>query len=211
MHFSGKFKPYLHSNSLNPMKGIWIKSLWVASMMFCSMTVLWAQGDSMTQFNVERLSLNKIAMLILGGWTLGNILVNGFLLTRPKEAVVGHFYKMNIFWNLVNLGLAIPGLRYALITLPQSLGLTDTLSEFHEMSQVLLFNAGLDVAYITGGFLLMEMSKSRVKKHAIFKGYGRSLVLQGGFLLLFDAIFFFILQSRRTELYDLINQMTSFG
>lgn len=187
------------------------KYLFLFILLFGMSTWVWAQSAGLTQFNTDRLSLNKTAMLILGSWAIGNMLVNGFLLTRPASDVTRHFYKMNVFWNIVNLALAIPGFRYALITLPASLDLTDTLSEFYEMSQILLFNAGLDVAYITGGFLLLEMAKNRPLKHAIFRGYGKSLILQGGFLLVFDAVLVIILQTRRTKLYELIEGVATLG
>lgn len=59
---------------------------------------------------------------------------------------------MNIYWNVVNLALAVPGLRNSLITDPSSISLTESIGDYHQMGKVLLINAGLDVAYITGGF-----------------------------------------------------------
>ena len=118
----------------------------------------WSQSNDLTSFNTDRLQVNKIGMIVLGGWALGNIGINGVLLKNPKSAEQGHFYRMNIFWNVVNLGLAIPGLRRSMITDPASLNMAETVSEFHQMGKVLIFNAGLDIAYIAGGFLLKEMA-----------------------------------------------------
>ena len=44
---------------------------------------------------------------------------------------------------------------------------------------------GLDVAYIISG-LLIKNSKSNVSQN---QGFGNSIMLQGGYLLLYDAIF----------------------
>ena len=85
---------------------------------------------------------------------------------------------MNIYWNIVNLALAIPGLRHSLITDPASLSLAETVSEYHQMGKIVLFNVALDVAYITGGYLMKEMAKSREKNRNILDGYGRALILQ---------------------------------
>ena len=44
---------------------------------------------------------------------------------------------------------------------------------------------GLDVAYIVSG-LIIKNSKSNVSQN---QGFGNSIMLQGGYLLLYDAIF----------------------
>lgn len=157
------------------------------------------QNSDLLQFNTERLQVNKTGMLVLGSWAVGNIGINAFL-TRNASGSDGHFYRMNIYWNVVNLALAIPGLRHSIITDPASLNLAESVSEYHRMGKILLLNAGLDVAYITGGFLMKEMAKTRPGKFDILDGYGRSLVLQGGFLLAFDLILYTALQSKGAQL-----------
>ena len=146
-------------------------------------------------------------MIVLGSWALGNMGTNGLLLKNPSFAEKGHFYRMNIFWNVVNLGLAIPGLRHSLITDPASLNMAETVSEFHQMGKFLMFNAGLDVAYITGGFLLKEMAKTHENKRDIMRGYGRSLILQGGFLLVFDIVLYTVLQTKNKHLTELLSSI----
>ena len=49
----------------------------------------------------------------------------------------------------------------------------------------LLINMGLDVAYIVSG-LIIKNSKSNTSQN---QGFGNSIMLQGGYLLLYDAIF----------------------
>lgn len=166
-----------------------------------------AQGG-LGDFNQERLQVNKIGMIVLSSWAVGNMGVNGFALRNPSNNEQAHFYRMNIFWNVVNLGLAIPGLRYSLITDPTTIDLAGTIGEYHQMGKILLMNAGLDVAYITGGFLMKEMAKTREMKRDILRGYGRSLILQGGFLLAFDVIVYSVLQSKNQKLVDLLEHIT---
>ena len=157
------------------------------------------QTDALAQFNTERLQVNKVGMMVLTGWAVSNIGVNAFL-TRNASGSNGHFYRMNIYWNIVNLALAVPGLRHSLITDPTAISMAETVAEYHQMGKILIFNAALDVAYITGGFLMKEMAKSREKKRNILDGYGRSLILQGGFLLVFDAVLFTVLQLKNKDL-----------
>ena len=159
----------------------------------------WGQTDALTQFNTERLQVNKVGMIVLTSWAVGNIGVNGFL-TRNSSGSDGHFYRMNIYWNIVNLALAVQGLRYSLLTDPTSLDLAETVGAYHQMGKIVLFNAALDVAYITGGFFMKELSKNNEKRRDILDGYGRSLILQGGFLLVFDAILYAAIQSKSSSL-----------
>jgi hypothetical protein len=55
----------------------------------------------------------------------------------------------------------------------------------------LLLNAGLDVAYMSFGLYLRERSKTSSSADRL-RGYGNSLLLQGGFLLVFDLVLYFV-------------------
>ncbi len=179
------------------------KSLFL-TVILCFVTFqVMGQDADLLQFNTERLQVNKTGMLVLGGWAVGNIGINAFM-TRNASGSDAHFYRMNIYWNVVNLALAIPGLRHSIITDPASLDLAASVSEYHRMGKILLINAGLDVAYITGGFLMKEMAKTRENKFNILNGYGRSLILQGGFLLAFDLILYTALQSKGDKLTKIL-------
>ncbi len=181
-----------------------MKKTLLLTLILCFVTFqIMGQSSDLLQFNTERLQVNKTGMLVLGSWALGNIGVNAFL-TRNASGSDGHFYRMNIYWNLVNLALAVPGLRHSLITDPAALNLAESVSEYHRMGKILLLNAGLDVAYITGGFLMKEMAKTRTNKFDILDGYGRSLILQGGFLLAFDLILYTALQSKGAQLNKIL-------
>lgn len=166
------------------------------------------QTSELTAFNTERLELNKVGMIVLGSWAIGNFATNAALLRSPSSKEQGHFYRMNIYWNVVNIALAAPGLRYALITDPSTINLTESVGDYHQMGKVLLLNTGLDVAYITGGFLMKEMAKTRPNKQDILNGYGKSLILQGGFLLAFDIVMYSLLQSKSANLNKILETVT---
>jgi hypothetical protein len=62
--------------------------------------------------------------------------------------------------------------------------------EQHKIEKLYVFNMGLDLAYIAGGFYLRERGNSEPvpDKKDQFSGYGSSIAVQGGFLLLMDVI-----------------------
>ena len=74
-----------------------------------------------------------------------------------------------------------------------------------------LFNAGLDVAYLATGFYLLEKGRNTTASGSAerWQGYGQSLLLQGGFLLLFDGFQFATHHRHGTRaLYPLLSRIS---
>ena len=151
---------------------------------------LFAQDKNLDQFNYNRNQINQYAMITLGSWAVGNMAVNGALY-RSGEKDRRFFYQMNIAWNAVNLAIAGFGL-YGALNPDASLTLFESIQQQSTIEKILLFNAGLDVGYIMTGVYLKEKAKNSLKHGDRLKGYGNSLVLQGGFLFLFDVAVYFI-------------------
>jgi hypothetical protein len=97
---------------------------------------------------------------------------------------------MNVAWNLVNLGIASIG-YYSSMNPDTTITLMNSLKEQSNIEKILLFNAGLDIAYVMTGFYLKERAKSSENNSDRFKGYGNSLILQGTFLFVFDLILYY--------------------
>ena len=72
----------------------------------------------------------------------------------------------------------------------------------------LWFNAGLDVADYVGGFYLLEKAKSDEEQANRWRGYGRSLLLQGGFLLAFDTVLYLVVRSQAESLNNIIEKLS---
>lgn len=142
--------------------------------------------EQLYDINETRLRLNKINMYVLGGWAVGNMAVSGILRSRT-EGTTRYFHEMNVFWNVVNLGLAAGALYGVYHTDLDSYDLWQTFSEQQKLEKILLFNLALNFTYMTAGGYLIERSRRGEPRADQFKGYGQSLLLQGGFLLLFDA------------------------
>jgi hypothetical protein len=153
-----------------------------------------SQTSELTNFNTYRNEVNQTAMLALGGWAIGNITVGSVLYFKTSGSNK-YFHQMNIAWNLVNLGIAGIG-YYSSINPDTTITLINSLKEQSSIEKILLFNAGLDIAYIMTGFYLKERSKNSENNSNRFKGYGNSLILQGAFLFLFDlTLYYFQIQN----------------
>ncbi len=126
----------------------------------------------------------KTGMLILGGWAAANI-AGGVAFRANTSGSTKYFHEMNAIWNSVNLGIAAFG-YFGAVKLANPETALDLYKEQISMDKILLFNAGLDLAYIAGGVFLMERSKTVSKNAQRLMGYGRSVVMQGAFLFVFD-------------------------
>ena len=146
-----------------------------------------AQTTALDDLNQSRLKVQTTGMWVLSSWAVANMAYGGIAAARG-EGSNKYFNRMNVYWNIVNLGIAAPSLIGALrqrkappTTLDQSI------EDLHSIEKTLLFNAGLDLGYMASGLYLLEKAKTTPGRHDRFKGFGQSIILQGGFLLLFDA------------------------
>jgi len=161
-------------------------------------------GLSWKDYESGRLSINRLGMALLIIWAAVNILT-GILGWIFGKAVSRYFFQMNAFWNLVNLGLGLSGYLGAAGTDLSMLTNDGIVAAYHDMQNLYILNAGLDVAYIAVAFFLIERGKNISKWNDLLRGYGYSLILQGGFLLIFDLIMFFVHKSHADQyLYPLM-------
>lgn len=154
--------------------------------------------------NQARELLTERAMAVLGGWALLNLLVSGYLVARTDaRTVVHHFHLMNVGWNVVNALLAVVGLLRASPHGIGSLTLAESLTAQFNFEKLLVLNLGLDVAYLCVGSWLhaRAATDSRPVRQL---GFGRSLWLQGGFLLLFDSGFYLLYHRFAAQLLQLV-------
>ena len=149
-----------------------------------SLPALAQDSAALEVFNATRLEYNRQGMWILGSWALLNLLI-GTIRGFQTRGQVQAFHQMNAYWNLVNLGIAGYGYWQASqISLP--IIFWEVLTAQQQIEKVLLFNAALDLAYMAVGFFLIEKGLRLEKERWI--GFGKSILLQGAFLLLFDGI-----------------------
>lgn len=161
------------------------------------------QYDSLLQsFNMERIAIQKTGMQTLGLWALSNIAIGSiasFSTSGEKQA----FWQMNAGWNIVNAGIA--GMGYFSQTIPATL--SATIQEQHSIETILAVNAGLDLAYIIGGFYLKERAKSSANPERL-QGFGNAIILQGAFLFAFDAILYGVNVHHGKELMSIVQSIS---
>lgn len=161
------------------------------------------QTSSLEAYNQKRIQYNKDGMKILGGWALGNMAL-GAIQSGRTTGETKAFHQMNIYWNGVNLLIAGFGYYSAMKETPSS-DAWKTIKSQNSIEKILLFNAGLDIAYMVGGVWLNE--RGNRLSDAQLKGFGKSVVLQGAFLMSFDLIKYFMHRSHAKELPQLIQHL----
>lgn len=161
----------------------------IISILLFFVSTLAAQINSETLLNEFKVQ-NKKGMLVLGTWSLTNI-VSGSIMSFKQNDKSKYFWQMNAAWNSINLTIAAFGYFGGTQNWETT---SDIFKIIENYKLAYLFNAGLDLGYIMTGFYLYELSKRKLKHAPRLSGYGQSLILQGSFLLLFDFAMFAINQ-----------------
>ncbi|TNF44334.1 MAG: hypothetical protein EP310_03305 [Bacteroidetes bacterium] len=156
------------------------------------------QNTEMTDFYIKSNQINTSGMYILGGWAVANI-AGGAIGWTNSNGSAKYFHQMNVFWNTVNLGIAGFALYNNLNADISLLSGDEMLSKHIKTENLYLINAGLDVVYIGTGFLLKHLSTTKPNKQDLLKGYGNSIILQGGFLMVFDLAMWAIQRNHRLD------------
>ena len=165
-----------------------------------------SQKENLVRFEKERVRYTKNAMVALAGWSVVNIVGSGFATnTRNKE--MRYFHQMNVMWGGINLALSGLGYFGASREKIDNPVLADVLKHQNRIEKTYLINLGLDVAYVGAG-LLMNKTSDNQKNPAKFEGYGNSIMVQGGFLLLYDAIVYSIHHKHGKQLKGMGDKLT---
>ena len=151
---------------------------------------------SICAFNAQDSSLvhqqfygkQETAMKILGGWSAINLVSSPFLKTTAIESWP-HFHQMNFNWNLLNAGIV--GLSHFLVhrDSKREWNLNQLSTKKTKAEKSIIFNMGLDLVYVISGLIMNKNSDVNKDSDNINIGYGNSLMVQGGYLFLYDAIF----------------------
>lgn len=159
------------------------------------------QAQQFDEFNQKRNQTQKNGMAVLTTWAGLNIgLGTVGSITHTGESK--YFHQMNIGWNLVNLGLGISGLIQANKENVNDLDLHHSLKQYRKTANAFLFNSALNLSYISVGGILLERSKNNPENYHRLQGFGKSLITQGGFLLIFDLGSYFIHRKNRIKRLD---------
>lgn len=127
-------------------------------------------------------------MEVLGGWGLVNIGTGAIGWTSSTSKEAGYFYQMNVAWGSVDFITALLGYSGTQRYKNKTLTAAQTLALQKRIEKIFLINGAFDVAYIGTGLYLKLAGDSR--NSPIMKGYGESILMQGGFLLIFDGLMY---------------------
>lgn len=160
--------------------------------------------NSYDDFHIKSVNTNNYGMYALGTWAIVNM-STGIYGWSKYSGDRKYFSQMNFFWNTVNISIATISLYNNFS--PDASILTDAeiIKKHTKLENIYLINAGLDVIYMGSGAFLRHLSVKNEKNTDLLKGYGNSLILQGGFLFVFDLIMFQIQRSARIDFLDKIN------
>lgn len=155
---------------------------------------------NLADIQLRQTNFNKMAMLSLNGWAIGNI-TYGTIANFQTTGEAKYFHQMNAIWNVVNLGIGIPGIIGA-YSKQDALSFEELYKQQRRYETIYLFNAGLDLGYMAGGVALRQYGKRLDGTEGMrFRGYGSSLIFQGGYLFLHDLSLFILLKTN-TRLLD---------
>ncbi len=162
-----------------------------------------ADDAAFASLNAKRIKTNHTGMKILGAWGAANIVggVTGALVATDKEWQ--SFHTMNALWGAVNLGIAGMGYLGARKEAKESMACGTMLNRYESGKRLFLINAGLDVIYIGSGMALTSYA-DELDNPTRWRGYGKSIMMQGVFLVIFDGTMFALHQHQNKNWYKLL-------
>ena len=169
------------------------------TLLFAGLLLSQSIFGQVTHFQKEFNSINEHLMLGLGSYALANFAISGVAYFTSEDESSKRFHEMNVMWNTVNIGLALPGYIKARRG-GQPMTREELLKAQKKTESIFLFNDVLDVGYIAAGIWMREVAPNQLDQENLFKGYGNSLILQGSFLLVFDAVAYYCHHSHAKEL-----------
>lgn len=181
-----------------------LKSILFLLLLLWSFPLLAQDIPALQDFNQTRLDYNKQGMLILGSWAVGNMVWGGIGASQTTGETKA-FHQMNLYWNSVNLVIAGFGYWQATKETPGT-DFWATIEAQHGIEKVLLLNGALDLAYMAGGLYMKERGLRKDNPRLI--GFGKSVILQGAFLLAFDGVMYGLHQVHGKELPALVQNIS---
>jgi hypothetical protein len=172
-------------------------------------SVVYAQQTIDLTTNYKHLQQReRNAMLSLGTWAIGNIALGSVLAATSKNQENKAFFQMNAGWNVVNLAIAGAGLYSARKGMPEAMTSWELVEKHYSLQKTFLFNAGLDVGYMVSGAWMIERAKNNTKNPERMRGFGKAIMLQGGFLFVFDLAQFFIVKSDNPQIKNMFQTLS---
>jgi hypothetical protein len=196
------------------------KALTIILILFCASA--FAQ-DSLKYYNNLRINTTSSGMKVLGGWGILNLGTGAIWGWNNKSTSVyadlggsqvayskgisregQYFFQMNTIWGAVDFGTALLGYANIQKYRKKNLNAAETLEQQKKLEKIFLVNGALDIGYLGVGTYLKLAGDSR--KSPMMKGYGESILMQGGFLLIFDGLMYHAEKRNGTRLRNFLEK-----
>ncbi len=161
----------------------------IAVALVLSLTAGQLTPEQLVKVNDERSNANRQAMWVLNGWAAGNIAsgLSGWISAEDPEWRA--FHSMNFLFNVVNLGLGVNGLiLHSTMPRDRDLAASRAASESDQIQS--LINVGLGPVYFVAGAIMLW--RGHASDSALLRGWGKSVLIQGAFLFIFDIALFLV-------------------
>lgn len=145
--------------------------------------------SSTPEFFSQSLSYTNNGLYILGSWALLNI-GTGAAGWYHYQGEKQYFHQMNLFWNTINLAIAAGGIISNNAMDLSILNDQQMIDKHIQTEKIFLINAGLDLLYMAAGYGMIHQASKYPKHYDRLRGFGKSVILQGAFLMVFDAAAF---------------------
>lgn len=134
----------------------------------------------------------KTGMRTLAGWSIINI-GTGLYGNFHYEGETKYFHQMNALWSTVNLSLSTAGL----LRKTRFESTEKQIAFSKKLENTLAINTYLDLGYIVAGGLMVGLPS---ETNTQLRGYGKSIIIQGVFLFVFDEVFKIALRNQRESI-----------
>lgn len=159
--------------------------------------------SSFRDFDARIKKLKSSQAIVLALWAALNIVLGG-LFSLFSLNLYYYFHLMNFTWGIVNAFVA------AFVYLHHNKDLTPPQPLLKQMDhqrhaeKIILFNIGLDVAFMVSGIALyLNGNGISTTYPELWKGFGISVLMQGAFLFVQDNIFYWLHLKNREKVYPL--------
>jgi hypothetical protein len=129
-------------------------------------------------------------LAVLAAWVIANLVGSGYAVSRAdRRTEPYYFHFMNVAWALINAGIAAWGIVMLRRLPPPGWSLAAEAGAHRHDETLFLVNTGLDVLYVLVGLWLRRRAAEPDASNPIrLAGFGRSVLLQGAFLFVFDLV-----------------------
>ena len=160
--------------------------------------------DSLQTFNSLRNKTTLTGMKVLGTWGAVNLGTGIAGWATSDGGTNKYFHQMNTFWGATNLGIGLLSYASTKKRMNKILNAEESISAQKQIEKIFLINGGIDFAYIGTGIYLNSRGNSRNNDQ--LKGFGRSVIMQGAFLLLFDCTMYSLQRSNGKKLHAFLDK-----